>query len=76
MIGVTNRVVRNIRSLKDDLFTEVVTPRDFLRLLVEEGDSIESSEIIPPTPGKDFGKIRVVRKYPVVRPPRRTKSSS
>jgi hypothetical protein len=49
----------------DDLNSEVVDPKEFIRIFNEERDTIKRAEIIPPKLGeKGFGKIRVVRNYP------------
>jgi len=60
--------IKNIREIAN---TEVVSPREFLRIYAEEKEHIESAEIIPYGPGnKGAGKIKIVWKYPVFRPRR------
>lgn len=52
----------------EDLYSEVVSPEEFIRIFNEERDTIERVEAVPPRlGGRGFGRIRVVRKYPVPR---------
>jgi hypothetical protein len=50
----------------EDLYSEVVSPAEYIRIFNEERDTIERAEIIPARLGeRGFGKIRIVRTYPV-----------
>lgn len=51
-----------------DLYSEVVSAEEFIRIFNEERETIEQVEIIPPKLGeRAFGRLRVTRKYPVAR---------
>jgi hypothetical protein len=64
-------MVTSIRDIREIVNTEIVSPKEFLRIYAEERDNIESAQIVPYEPGnKDSGKIKIIWKYPVFRPRR------
>lgn len=66
-----------IKDIQMELSTEVVSPREYLRIFNKEFDNIESSEIIPVKLGeRGLGKIRVVRKYPIYKATRQPQKAS
>ncbi len=54
----------------NDLYEELLTPEQYIKLNVTELRNIESSQIIPPELGeKNFGKIKVRYRSPIYKNP-------
>jgi hypothetical protein len=50
----------------DPLYTEEVTPAEYIRIFQKERDKIDSAHIVPARIGQEgFGRIVIIKKTPV-----------